>query len=128
MRRRVLIVENESSIRNLIYLLLGALKCESDVAYTGMQALAMIGRENFDAVVLDLRSQSASATQLVSGIREMRPSLVGRILYITGEVSDPDVMKLIEENCLACVRHNHLLHDVWDRLRLLFSEAESASG
>lgn len=128
MRRRVLVVEDESSIRNLIYVLLGALKCESEVAYSGKQALAMIARENFDAVLLDLRSENVSAPEVVSGIQKMQPSLVGRILYISGEVSDPGIVDMIERNCITRSRQAHLVRDVWDRLRLLFGEAESASG
>lgn len=127
MRRKVLVVEEESSIRNLIYVLLGALECESDVACCGPQALAMVERENFDAVLLDLRSSSLAARQLVSGIQQIRPSLIGRVLYITGEVSDPGILDLIEQNCVTRVRRGQLLHDVWDRLRQLLAQPEPPS-
>lgn len=128
MRRKVLVVEEESSIRNLIYVLLGAMQCESDVACSGPQALAMVEREDFDAVLLDLRSSSLAAKQIVSGIQQMRPSLIGRVLYITGEVSDPGILDLIERNCITRVRRAHLLHDVWDRLRQLLSQPDRPAG
>ncbi len=126
MRRKILVVEDESSIRNLIYTLLGALRCEGDVAYSGQQALSIVARESFDAVLLDLRSFDLPAEQVVQEICQIRPSLVGRILFITGEVSDRRILDLIEQNCIKCVRRGHLMSDLWDRLRVLLGPAESA--
>lgn len=128
MRRKVLVIEDESSIRNMIYVLLGALKCEGDVAYSGQQALAMIRRESFDAVLLDLRCANLDPDQVISKIHEIRPSLVGRVLFITGEVSDSKAMELIEHSCVPCVRRTRLMQELWGRLRLLLGQSpQSAS-
>ncbi|HLI34386.1 MAG TPA: response regulator [Terriglobia bacterium] len=127
MGRKVLVIENESSIRNVIYVLLDALRCEGEVAYSGQQALAMIGRENFDAILLDLRTSELPPDQVVSKICEIRPNLVGRILFITGELSDPEIMASIERHCAPYVRRGRLMHDLWDRLHLVFGHTESPS-
>lgn len=127
MNRRVLVVEDEPSIRNLIYVLLAALQCEGEVAYSGQQAVAMMKRESFDAVLLDLRCSSDSAEQVVSKIRAIRPSLIGRILFITSEVSDPATMQMIERNCLPYVRQQRLMNELWDRLRVVLSQPQGAS-
>ena len=119
-QRKVLIVEQESSIRNLIYTLLGRLGCNGEVAYRGQQALAMISRQPFDAVLLDLRCSDASPERAVSGILEIRPSLVGRILVISGEVANQETLSLIERRCLLSVSRHHLLYEVWCRLRTLW--------
>ena len=97
--RNVLIVEDEPSIRNVLYVLLAGLGCEGDIAHNGRQALAMIEKESFDAVLLDLRCSEMPAGEMVSAIRELRPNLVGRVLIITGEVSDPRTMEMIKKNC-----------------------------
>ncbi|MGH9405411.1 MAG: response regulator [Terriglobia bacterium] len=128
MRRKVLLVEHESSMRNLIYVLLGALKCDSDVAFSGQQALAKIQRGDFDVVLLDLRSPDILPPEILAGIREIRPNLMGRTLCITGEVSDPETLATIERSCLPCVRSGNLFQELWERLRLLFRPAESTSG
>ena len=126
MARKVLVVEDEPSIRNVLYVLLAALKCEGDVAYSGQQALAMIGRGSFDAVLLDLRCADPSAAEVLSKINEIRPNLVGRILFITGEVSDPGTLTMIERNCAPHVTQGRLIEDLWDRLRSIFGQAHSA--
>ncbi len=125
LRRKVLIVEDEPSIRNVLYVLLAAEGCEGDVAYSGQQALAMIGRQSFDAVLLDLRCTNLPAEQVVSQINKVQPSLMGRVLVITGEVSSPETLKLIEQNCLPHLPSQRLLRDLWALLRPLLGLSSS---
>ena len=54
-RRKVLIIEDEPSIRNVLYVLLAGIGCDSDAAYDTHMALSMIRQDRFDAVLLDLR-------------------------------------------------------------------------
>ena len=119
-QRKVLIVEEESSIRNLIYTLLGGLGCEGEVAHCGQQALAMISRQPFDAVLLDLRCSDLTPEPVVSGILEIRPSLMGRVLVIAGEVTDEETLSLIERSCLVSVTRHHLMYELWNQLRALW--------
>src|SRR2546427_10893192 len=98
--RKVLILEDEPSIRNVLCVLLSGVGCEGDVALTDRQALELVSRESFDAVLLDLRSCSYSPEKLVADMERIRPSLVGRVLVITGEVADPQTS--IWSNGYAC--------------------------
>jgi DNA-binding response OmpR family regulator len=125
-RRKILVIEDESSIRNVICALLGTLKCDGDVAYSGQQALAMLSRQSFDAVLLDLRASDPPPNQIVQQICQLQPSLMGRILFITGEVSDRQTLELIEQNALTCIRRGSLMRELWDRLRVLLGPAPSA--
>jgi len=124
-RRKVLIIEDEPAIRNALYVLLAGLGCEGDVAYSGQQALSMIGRECFDAVLLDLRCSNLPAEQVVSEIKELRPNLVGRVLVITGEVTDPQTLELIERHCLPHVSRSRLMQELWIHLRSLLGMSAS---
>jgi CheY-like chemotaxis protein len=117
--RRVLIVEDEPSIRNTLYVLLAGLGCEGDAVPDGQQALAKIRREEFDAVLLDLRCSNVNAETVVPQIQEIRPSLVGRVLVITGEVADAATLDMIERHCLQHVPQHRLRRDLLDELRIL---------
>ncbi len=118
-RRKVLIIEDEPSIRNVLFVLLAGLGCEGDVAYTGQQALAMVSRESFDAVLLDLRCNNLGAEEVVSQIKDINPNLVGRVLVITGQVTDPETMDLISRHLLPHVSHDHLMPDLFCKLRAI---------
>lgn len=126
-RRKVLIIEDEPSIRNVLFVLLAGLGCEGDVAYTGQQALAMISRERFDAVLLDLRCSNVPAEQVFSQIKEIRPKLVGRVLVITGEVNDPQTVDLLSRNLLPHIAADRLMPELWDRLRSILGLAASTN-
>jgi CheY-like chemotaxis protein len=109
-RRKVLIIEDEPSIRNVLYVLLAGLGCDGDVAHDTDQALSMIRKDQFDAVLLDLRS--AQLPQMVSTITELRPSLVGRVLVITGEVSNPSTIEMLERYALPHVPRSRIASDL----------------
>ncbi|MGA3167567.1 MAG: response regulator [Terriglobia bacterium] len=128
-RRKVLIVEDESSIRNVLYVLLAGLGCDGHIAHNARQALSMIRQDCFDAVLLDLRSANLPpADQMVSAITELRPSLVGRVLVITGEVADPDTLAMLERCALPHVPRSRVVSELWDHLRTLLGLAHSQAG
>jgi DNA-binding response OmpR family regulator len=125
--RKVLLIENEPVAREVLRVLVNNLGCEGEVASDGREALAMIRREEFDAVLLDLRSSSLPPEDVVSGIHDMRPSLMGRVLVITGEVDDRETLDLIERHFLLQVRRNHMAFELVGRLRALLRIAPSPS-
>ena len=115
-RRKVLILEDEPAIRNVLYVLLAGLGCEGDVVHNSRQAIASINRQTFDAVLLDLRCSELPPAKLVSEIIDVQPNLLGRLLVITGEVADPETLTMIERNSLAHVPWQRI-GELWNRLQ-----------
>lgn len=95
-RRKILIVEDEPSVHHILDVLVKGLSFESDAASTAQQALALLRREDFDAVLLDLRCSDLTADDMVPQIHEIRPNLVGRVLVITGAFTDRKIMESVE--------------------------------
>jgi DNA-binding response OmpR family regulator len=124
-RRKILVIEDESSIRKVIHILLDTLKCDGDVTCNGRQDLDTLRCENFDAVLLDLRAPESPPDQVVQQICEIRPKLMGRVLLITGEISDRRTLELIEQSGVTCIRKSNLAHELWDRLRVLLTPGQS---
>ncbi len=124
-RRRVLIIEEEPSIRNVLYVLLAGLGCDGDVAHDSRHALSMIRQGSFDAVLLDLRSADLPPDQMISAITELRPSLVGRVLVITGEVADENTLAVLERCALPHVPHSRVVPELWEQLRTLLGLTHS---
>jgi CheY-like chemotaxis protein len=120
-RRKVLIIEDEPSIRNVLYVLLAGVGDEGDVAYTADHALSMLRQNLFDSVLLDFRC--APGPQTVSAITGLRPSLVGRVLVIAGEVSDPKTLERLERYAVPRVLRSRVTSDLWGRLRTLLGYA-----
>jgi len=123
MRRKVLIIEDEPSIRNVLYVLLAGLGCDGDVAHDTQEALSILNHDRFDAVLLDLRSSHLPPEEMVSAITEVRPSLLGRVLVITGEVSDPETLEMFERRAVPHVTRSRVTSDLWGSLRTLLGFA-----
>ena len=118
-RRKVLIIEDEPSIRNVLYVLLAGLGCDGDVAHDTQKALSMIRKDRFDAVLLDLRAAHLPPEEMVSAIAELRPSLLGRVLVITGELSDPDTLAILERCAVPHVPRSRVARDLWGHMQTL---------
>lgn len=125
--RRVLLVEGEPAVGEVLRVLLKKLGCEGELAADGQQALAMVSRREFDAVLIDLRSSSLPPEDVIAGIHDIRPTLVGRVLVITGEVDDHQTLDLIERYFLLQIPRNRLINDLVGRLRALLRIAPSPS-
>ena len=118
--RKVLIVEDEPSVRNVLWLLLAALGFEGDAALRIHQALGMVSRDGFDAVLLDLRCSETAVEQAVDKIREIRPSLVGRVLVITVEVADRKTLESFERCALPLSSPRRVrMEEIRNRLRAI---------
>src|ERR1035438_7220770 len=118
-QRKVLILEEEPSLRNALLTLLASLGCEADVVYSGKQAIDIIRKEKFDAVLLDLRCAHAQPEDVVPSIHSLRPSLLANVLVITGDVSDAKRLDLIERYCLLHVSGNRPVQNMAATLRVL---------
>ena len=123
--RTVLIIEDEPSIRNVLCVLLAGMRCEGNIAPTAGQALAMIEKRDFDAVLLDLRCSEMPARETVSALKNLRPSLIGKVLVITGDVSDPQTMEMIKKNHWPYIPRHRVMQELWDRLRSLLGLSQS---
>jgi len=118
-QRKVLMLEEEPSLRNALLTLLAGLGCETDLADSGKQAIDIIRNEKFDAVLLDLRCPHAQAEEVVSWIQWLQPTLLSNVLVITADVADAKTLDLIERYLLLQVAGNRPAQDLVTTLRVL---------
>ena len=94
--------------------------CESEVAHRIRIALTSFSEKTFDAIMLDLKCPEQSPEQMKSQIQGIQPSLVGRVLVITGEAQSPDTLNTIERQWLTHVLPQHLTRKLLTAIRTLF--------
>lgn len=87
---KILIVDDETSIRNLCYDLLTQEGQQVMTASRGDQALTLIGTEKFDLVLLDIRVPGEIALSLLKKMRQKDPRLP--IIVFSGYIS-PELEK-----------------------------------
>lgn len=69
MVRRILAVDDEQDIRQLIALILSVAGYEVSQAASGIEALAILDRENFDLVILDIMMPEMDGWEVCRQIR-----------------------------------------------------------
>jgi CheY-like chemotaxis protein len=83
-RARVLVVDDEIPIANTMRDLLGA-QHDVTAATSGRDALAAVTSDHdFDVIFCDLMMPGMSGIELYEAIREWRPALARRIVFMTG--------------------------------------------
>jgi two-component system response regulator PilR (NtrC family) len=86
---RLLVVDDELSLRELLTLFLRKEGHEVEVAHNGLQALERLQRERFDVVLSDVRMPRMSGLDLLSELRErdIRTQVIVMTAFSTTEVA-----------------------------------------
>jgi DNA-binding response OmpR family regulator len=88
---KILIVEDEESIRKLIHKILSSQGMLVYQAENGKQGLEMIDKYNFDLVLLDILMDDISGYEVASNIRKRNLQLP--IIFLSGKSEDEDIIK-----------------------------------
>lgn len=118
-RRKVLLAGAEPSVQGLIATFLHSMGWTCTVVQSKEEASAILQKEVFDAVVIDLGRSEAEAERAILRIKQMRPSLGDRILAISSVDADPRISELMERHDLIPLSHDGLLPQLWGSLQEL---------
>jgi two-component system NtrC family sensor kinase len=109
---RVLVVDDEEHILALIRRVLQAEKHRVEVAADGAMALEMIARESYDLMLIDLRMPGINGRMLYERLSTMRPELVQRVIFITGELVSPESQAFIRLTGCPLIRKPFALDEL----------------
>ncbi|HVE78891.1 MAG TPA: PAS domain S-box protein [Gemmatimonadaceae bacterium] len=82
---RVLVADDEPSLREALSLWLRSQGHEVAMAASGAEALDLAARGAFDALLLDLRMPDVSGQEVFERLRRVQSALADRIIFITGD-------------------------------------------
>ena len=116
---RVLVVDDDESIRLLLERLLGRHGYSVDTAPDGAVALDKIDQERFDAVVLDLMMPRVDGFTVLRELVKEKPEMVARVVVATAFPRDV-ARSRIDEVC-------HVIIKPFDTSELLEAVKECAS-
>jgi len=85
--KRILIVEDEEMIIDLVKGVLGKDDSKVEVARNGKEALGKIDTNDYDLIVCDIKMPIMNGIQLYNEIKTRDPGLAHRFIFITGDPS-----------------------------------------
>ena len=94
---RLLVVDDEPEIAELMRSMLESAGLEVATAESGAVALELIDAARFDAIVSDLRMPDMDGAALWRAVRERQPALARRMLFVTGDTLSPEARGFLEK-------------------------------
>ncbi|HKY31929.1 MAG TPA: ATP-binding protein [Candidatus Polarisedimenticolia bacterium] len=94
---RILLVEDEPALAEVVAEVLTAAGHSVDVAHDGCTARALLGEDRYDVIISDLKMPNMNGRELYHHVASCRPSLARRIIFSTGDTANPDTQAFFEE-------------------------------
>lgn len=117
MSHKVLVVDDEAPVRGLFDDLLKKEKYSVKTAASGEEALDIIGKEDFDIVLLDIKLGGISGLETLKKIKDIKPSIA--VVMITGFGYDEDLINKSKElGCSGYIGKNMPITQIMSNFRL----------
>ncbi len=94
---RLLVVDDEPEIAELISEMLAGAGYEVMTAESGAVALAMLAEARFDAIISDLHMPDLDGAGLWREVKRTQPALARRMLFVTGDTLSPTARQFLDE-------------------------------
>ena len=94
--RSVLVVDDEPELADVVARVLREDGDRVEVAVEGERALALVRERAFDLVVADFEMERVKGDELYQALCEARPKDRPRILFVTGDLLNPKVLRFLE--------------------------------
>ena len=95
-RLRVLVIDDEADMTELLTEILRADGHVVESANTGDDGLRQLGRSPFDVVLSDLRMPGLDGPSLFRHLESDHPGLIDRVAFITGDTLSGDIQKFLQ--------------------------------
>lgn len=98
-KNRILVVDDDSCLRNLLNTILSKSGYDVDLAENGKFGLERIRKTNYDLIISDVNMPVMDGLSLYARIKDDLPGLINRFLFITAD-STADTLSFFNKN--AC--------------------------
>jgi two-component system NtrC family sensor kinase len=102
-RLRVLVVDDEASVRVSLQRYLAGRGHEVDTTASGQEALTMLRAALYDAVIVDMRMPDLSGEQLFESLRGSDREHASRVIFTTGDLVSEQMRRFLDASGRPCV-------------------------
>jgi CheY-like chemotaxis protein len=101
--RRILVVDDEPDVAELLVDLLSSEGFQVDVAVSGRDALARLETARYDLIISDARMPDVDGAALYEALGGVDPALRTRFVLLTGDSVAPEVRGFIDRTAVPCL-------------------------
>ncbi len=97
---KILVVDDEKKIANALAERLGLRGFDATPVYDGTSALSLLGKDNFDGIILDLRLPDIDGIEVLRQTKEKFRNI--RVVVLSGHGNEQDFKTCLELGAIAC--------------------------
>jgi DNA-binding response OmpR family regulator len=94
---KILAVEDEPGIREICHRVLASQGYQVDFAGNGVAAESMLMKEDYDLLLVDIKTPVMDGKQLYHYIEDRHPELTNRVIFTTGDVMSNDTQNFLKQ-------------------------------
>lgn len=94
---KILVVEDEPGIRQVCQRALTRQGYHVDFATNGAIAEDMLMKEDYDLLVIDIKTPVMNGKEFYQNIRDRHPKLLDRLIFTTGDVISSDTQDFLKQ-------------------------------
>ena len=125
---RVLVLDDERSIRLLLEKWLRGSGFEPVVAETGEEAVELVRAAPFDAMLCDHRMAGMNGTEVFEAVVAIRPELARRFVFMSGDVLNPQLREFVEQHGIGLLAKPFDLDTVHRTIRTILAGGAEGTG
>jgi len=95
--KRILIVEDEPGIRQVCRRVLTSQGYHVDFATNGATAEDMLMKEDYDLLLIDIKTPIMNGKEFYQDIKDRYPKLLDRVIFTTGDIIGNDTQSFLEQ-------------------------------
>ncbi len=97
-RKRILIVDDEPTIRQFCQRVLTKQGFEVDTAANGRAAQLMISKQKYDIFLFDMKMPLMDGRELYQWVKEVYPQIINRVAFMTGSAIGQDTESFLQNS------------------------------
>lgn len=126
--KRVLVIDDEQPILNLLHNDFAVRGYEVELAENGKTALDKLEQNNFDLAFCDWRMPGLTGQQVYEQMRRTNPQFCKRIIFITGDVINDQMRQFLETEKRPCLAKPFTLSELHSAVKAVLDAAPSNRG
>ena len=110
--KRVLVVDDEPGIASVVAEVLALDGHTAETVMDGGAALAKVRAQSYDLILSDIRMPGIDGPSFYRALAQQAPSLLPRLIFLTGDTLDPSIQTFLEHTRVPCVRKPFTLGEI----------------
>ncbi len=123
---RVLLIDDDQSILQVIGKALSASGCDVQAAASARDAGMLLTRNDYDVIISDIRMPGFDGTQLFAFLEQHLPEYGKRVIFLTGDTGNPATMEFLEKTGAPYLTKPIAIPELLDLVRTVAAQAGSA--